>query len=484
MNEVLLKNLYIKYNLSQKGDFNTFKSDMAFPSVRKAFYNKYGLSKKGSYATFEADLLGKNNNNLQTLYNKLKAGNIEVPDYYTFQKRYGSQEGMELLHIKLQKANIEVPDIEVFKLKYLYTEERMLTALRNAHNAGDKKAATIIAKTIVELRNSENTFISSSNAVEKGSNAKWCIDNEKTLFDELSSFFDNEEETQLVEETTTEVVESVSDYDPTEEGEPVVSDYETTQTNRDYNQEFILIDPMTKLRWKIFKNEFWWIYYPLLFLAFFLVYKLSRFSFRWIKQNLSIAKLKEFFITINANELKVLNVHKRMCQFLTVLCIYVLIKRNHFQQPLFLIVYAIIISSTWFLYYFIKTFSAKILHILIRYEKIVLYSIIMNFIHQNYSYFYGDGSYNGLLYLGYFPAIVYIIIYIFNLKTSINFPFLSQLKKINPVTNFYIQQNIYLTFLLSISYLTGKFELNYILYVVVFIWVGSLLYSKLFDKSE
>lgn len=308
--------------------------------------------------------------------------------------------------------------------------------------------------------------------------------NTKSFFDELSSFFGNEEENQLVEETTTEVVEPVLDYDHTEVVEPVVSDYETTQTNRDYNQEFILIDPMTKLRWKIFKNEFWWIYYPLLLLAFFLVYKLSRFSFRWIKQNLSIAKLKEFFITINANELKVLNVHKRMCQFLTVLCIYVLIKRNHFQQPLFLIVYAIIISFTWFLYYFIKTFSAKILHILIRYEKIVLYSIIMNFIHQNYSYFYGDGSHNGLLYLGYFPAIVYIIIYIFNLKTSINFPFLNQLKKINPVTNFYIQQNIYLTFLLSISYLTGKFELNYILYVVVFIWVGSLLYSKLFDKSE
>jgi hypothetical protein len=60
-------------------------------------------------------------NNLQTLYNKLKAGNIEVPDYNTFQQRYGNQKGMENLHAKLRAGNIEVPELNVFTSKYLNT---------------------------------------------------------------------------------------------------------------------------------------------------------------------------------------------------------------------------------------------------------------------------------------------------------------------------------------------------------------------------
>ena len=60
-------------------------------------------------------------NNLQTLYNKLKAGNIEVPDYNTFQQRYGNQKGMENLHAKLRAGNIEVPELNIFTSKYLDT---------------------------------------------------------------------------------------------------------------------------------------------------------------------------------------------------------------------------------------------------------------------------------------------------------------------------------------------------------------------------
>ena len=65
MNEALLLNLYNKYNLSQKGDFNTFKADMANPNVRQSFFNKYGLAKKGDYSIFESDLLGTVNQPVQ-----------------------------------------------------------------------------------------------------------------------------------------------------------------------------------------------------------------------------------------------------------------------------------------------------------------------------------------------------------------------------------------------------------------------------------
>jgi hypothetical protein len=65
MNETLLYKLYNKYNLSSKGDFNTFKNDMANPTVRQNFFNKYNLSSKGDYSTFESDLLGTNTQNLQ-----------------------------------------------------------------------------------------------------------------------------------------------------------------------------------------------------------------------------------------------------------------------------------------------------------------------------------------------------------------------------------------------------------------------------------
>jgi hypothetical protein len=66
MNETLLLNLYNKYNLSSKGDFNTFKNDMANPTVRQNFFNKYNLASKGNYQIFESDLLGTNKNLNQT----------------------------------------------------------------------------------------------------------------------------------------------------------------------------------------------------------------------------------------------------------------------------------------------------------------------------------------------------------------------------------------------------------------------------------
>ena len=58
---------------------------------------------------------------LQSLYKKLEAGNIELPDFNTFQAKYGSDTGMTTLHNKLQKGNIEVPDLNTFKSKYLST---------------------------------------------------------------------------------------------------------------------------------------------------------------------------------------------------------------------------------------------------------------------------------------------------------------------------------------------------------------------------
>jgi hypothetical protein len=57
--------------------------------------------------------------NLESLYNKLKAGNIQVPDYITFKQKYGNDSGISILHSKLIYGNIQVPDLQTFKSKYL-----------------------------------------------------------------------------------------------------------------------------------------------------------------------------------------------------------------------------------------------------------------------------------------------------------------------------------------------------------------------------
>lgn len=56
MNEELLRELFTKYNLSSKGDFNTFKNDMQDEKVAKQFFDGYSLNKKGDFNTFKSDL--------------------------------------------------------------------------------------------------------------------------------------------------------------------------------------------------------------------------------------------------------------------------------------------------------------------------------------------------------------------------------------------------------------------------------------------
>lgn len=56
MNEELLQKLYNKYNLSQKGTFEQFRTDMQSPDVQRRFYDKYNLSQKGNFQTFQSDL--------------------------------------------------------------------------------------------------------------------------------------------------------------------------------------------------------------------------------------------------------------------------------------------------------------------------------------------------------------------------------------------------------------------------------------------
>jgi hypothetical protein len=130
MNETLLLNLYNKYNLSSKGDFNTFKNDMANPTVRQNFFNKYNLASKGNYQIFESDLLGTNKNLNQTptqqqtvatkpvikeedptffnqLTNKVSQGIKGVTDFFTGEEEQTPQ----------QKINNQVPNSANANLK-------------------------------------------------------------------------------------------------------------------------------------------------------------------------------------------------------------------------------------------------------------------------------------------------------------------------------------------------------------------------------
>jgi hypothetical protein len=59
--------------------------------------------------------------NLKLLYDKLNKANIQVPDYNTFEQKYGNDKGLEILHSKLNNANILVPNIAEFKSKYSNT---------------------------------------------------------------------------------------------------------------------------------------------------------------------------------------------------------------------------------------------------------------------------------------------------------------------------------------------------------------------------
>lgn len=59
--------------------------------------------------------------NLKLLYDKLNKANVQVPDYNTFEQKYGNDKGLEILHSKLNNANILVPNIAEFKSKYSNT---------------------------------------------------------------------------------------------------------------------------------------------------------------------------------------------------------------------------------------------------------------------------------------------------------------------------------------------------------------------------
>ena len=58
---------------------------------------------------------------LKDLYNKLERGNIQLPDYNTFEQKYSKEGGAEDLYAKLNAGNIQLPSINDFKAKY-FTE--------------------------------------------------------------------------------------------------------------------------------------------------------------------------------------------------------------------------------------------------------------------------------------------------------------------------------------------------------------------------
>ncbi len=64
MNEELLKHLYSKYNLVSKGSLDTFISDMKNEETARGFHSKY-LSDKGDFNTFKSDLYTSPNNTTQ-----------------------------------------------------------------------------------------------------------------------------------------------------------------------------------------------------------------------------------------------------------------------------------------------------------------------------------------------------------------------------------------------------------------------------------
>jgi hypothetical protein len=68
--------------------------------------------------------------NLKLLYDKLNKANVQVPDYNTFEQKYGNDKGLEILHSKLNNANILVPNIAEFKSKYSNTLTNQQTPIQ------------------------------------------------------------------------------------------------------------------------------------------------------------------------------------------------------------------------------------------------------------------------------------------------------------------------------------------------------------------
>jgi hypothetical protein len=266
--------------------------------------------------------------------------------------------------------------------------------------------------------------------------------------------------------------------------EPVKQNkFATVKISQPQKEEYILIDPITKLKFKLFRHHFWWIYYPVLFFIIYQIFKILNKIVRHQKNNISLSNLKTIFITINIKELKVGNVHKRLCQFLSLLFITIIIKKNHFEHPSYLFIYLFLIIVTWCVYFIFNRFSNLILSFLIKSEKTILFLILMNLIHQIYSYFFFEGTDFSLCFYGFLPFAIYFIIFVLNHKTTFIFPWNILLRKINHSTNFYIQQNIYITFLLLFSYFFGDFTFSYICYIIVIFWMGLLLSHFLFYST-
>jgi hypothetical protein len=246
--------------------------------------------------------------------------------------------------------------------------------------------------------------------------------------------------------------------------------------------------------WLYLKRDFWWLIGPLYLMAlFFFIKFLYKFLFSLKKirsiflyknTRLSLFSLKEFFLTMNLNILQVKNVHKRVIQFISILLVFVIFKRNYFRLPILIYAHIFIFCVLWILYYCFEKFGRSILDFLIKYERQILFIIIINFVHSLYNYFYESTRFVELYIFAIFPLIIYIIIFLFNQKTNLNSSLLSFVKKLDPRVNFYIQQNIYLSYLIGFNLFYGSLKHHYTLYSILLIWIVLFLYIKLLFKNN
>jgi len=227
-----------------------------------------------------------------------------------------------------------------------------------------------------------------------------------------------------------------------------------------------------------------WISIPLLLILFYLSINFLKKIFFNRENRINLLSLKDFFYSIDSNILQVENVHKRLIQLVSILLIYVAFKRNYFQYPILIYSHIFIFCIIWIIYYLIKFIDNILLLYIVKYERQILFVIIINFVHSLYSHFYGNTS---LVYLYIFtvlPFILYSIIFLFNQKTDLNLPLLNYVKMLNPRVNFYIQQNIYISYFIGFNLFYGSLSYSYTIYSIVFIWFVLFLYIKLLYNSN
>ena len=248
--------------------------------------------------------------------------------------------------------------------------------------------------------------------------------------------------------------------------------------------------------WLYTKKEFWWLLGPLYLISLFLLIKLLsplllyfnkkiKYIFFSKTSRISVASLKDFFLTIDSNNLAIKNIHKRLIQFNSILFVYVIFKRDYLiNEPSGVFFLISVFCVMWIIYYFLARPGDIILNFIIKRERFILFFSIINLIHNTYKYFDGTADFFDLYVIALLPVILYIIIFLFNQKTSLEYPLQEKIAKLNVKSNFYIQQNIYLNYLLGFSLYYGQHKPSYILYLILFSWIALFLYLKLILPSK